>query len=279
VAARLTIASLAGLEAEEIDERLAGAIDDTALEGLADELADSFAARMAVVPFDRDEFVVRLVVVERRGVYERDVEYLDGRWRVAHAPRTESPHLVSRWQGFAPLVRCENGDLHVQSAAIVGLCEVEGTVEDQEAVMRCLALGTDEAMARVFMLRGLSDRELARELEHIDMPSLVRDVTEIGAEVARHLGSGSGLGRTVVTQLEVEHQGQTYVTQTVVDGETTTVHEHAVLPPTVTVRFANPVDFARICTTETTPVELVASGKVEVEGDISMFAQVDMLRW
>jgi hypothetical protein len=273
----LRASSFAGVPLDEIDGILAAA-DDAGVEALVDELAASLARRLSATPFHEDDFVIRLVVIERRDLYERDVEHTEGAWHV-RAELATQPRIVSRWQGLAPLVRCENGDLPIQSAAMVGLCHVEGSPDDQDAVTRSLAFGADDALARIYRLRGHSDRDVAQALETIDLQEAVRGFTEIGAEVARHFGNAHGLGRRVVTQLEVVTASRTYMTQTVADDESTVVHEEPVMTPTVVIRFVSAVDFARICMGETTPIELVAAGKIQVEGDISVFAQVDMLRW
>jgi hypothetical protein len=272
---RLSVGEFAGCSLAEIDARLEHASDDEVVT-LVDDLVDRYVERLNAGQFSEAGFVSRVVIVERRDVYERAVRYTGTRWETVDAG--VAPRVTGRWQGLAPLLMCENGDLPLASAFVAGMCQSEGDAADQHSLTQCMAQGSDDPLARILLLRGSSDRDLARALEAIDLQAALRGITDIGAAVARHFGTGQTLGRTVV-QVEVVGPRATYVTQTVSNPDDTVVYDEAVETPTVTIRFTNHIDFARICTGEISALELVAAGKVEVEGDISVFAQVDVLRW
>lgn len=273
-AGHLTISSFAGGSVQQVEAGLV----DADVARLVDELAAGILERLARVPFPLGSFVARLVFVERDAVHVRHLSFAGQRWTM-HGEDASRPDLVIRWQGIAHAIRCENGDEHVQSAVATRVCQLEGSQEAQDAFAFALAASSDDPTALVFTLRGLSDRKLERTLRTFDLGALVRGATEIGAEVSRHMGNGREFGRRIVVQLEVPYRGHTHVTQTVADGTSTIVYDESVLPPTLTCRFANALDFVRVCTREKTPMELVVSGDVEVEGDLSMLANVDLLRW
>ncbi|HEY7137363.1 MAG TPA: hypothetical protein VIB48_20065 [Acidimicrobiia bacterium] len=269
----LSLVWLAGLDARAVDDRLAAA-SDAAVDSLVDEIAARHAERLATAPIERRSFVLRLVIVERRAVHQRDLVYDDGGWTVSPAA-AHTPDVVSRWQGLAPLVRCENGDMVTQAAVHVGLCSLEGTEADLETLARLSAAASGRAVGQVYLMKGCSDRDLAKRLADVDFGEVVATLTEISAERARYFGNGAAFGRKVVIQLEVVFDGRTYVSQTVTDGEQTIVHNGPVEPPTATITFPRGVDFARIATGEQTLVGAVAAQKATLSGELSIFAQLD----
>lgn len=272
-----TVASLQGLDAAAIEEQLAG-LDQAAI---VDELMSSTLARVSGAPFPAERFAVRVVFEERTAVHVRVLERAAGAWRAHADPGTaagDGPDLIARWQGLAPAIRCENGDQHLQSAVITGVCRLEGELAAQEMFTSALAHGSDDPTAMALGLRGLSDSRLRRRLRTFDVGGLVRGMVEISAEVWRHFGSPSEFGKRTVVELVVPHGGRTYVWQGVADGSTTTVRAERAEPAQVSCVLADVVDFVRLCTGETTPSDLVVSGKVAVEGELSMLANVDLLR-
>lgn len=269
-AASLGVSDLAGLDDAAIDARLAD-VSAAEMGRLADELATRLGARLGD-PGSHERFLIRLVFVEQRDVYERDVEYAGGAWRCG-ARGEGTPNVVVRWQGMAACIRSENGDLRPHTPFLVGLSEVEGRVEDQDAFARALAARSTEPLGRAYALRGLPDREVIARLERMDVMALLRALGATAAEAEVVSGRAAHTGRRTVTQFEVTVAGQTYRTQTVVDVDDWDVHEGIVTEPTYVLRMRNPADLGRLCTGESTLVELITSGGVELVGDAAVFAR------
>jgi len=276
MADNLTLAALAGLDRAAIDARIDAAAD-SAVVALVEEITQRSLGRLVSQRVDRARFVARSVIVERRDLYERDLVWDGTAWSASTDVQGEAD-VVSRWQGLAPLVWCELGELHLVAAVAVGLCQTEGALEDQEMLTRVLAAADSESpLARVYLARGLPDRDLLRTLETVDMQALLRSVSQVGAQISRH---GLGLGqRDAVVQVDVDFDGRCYSTQTITADGGVAVHDGAPQQPSVVIRFRNTVDFARTCTGERTAVELIAAGAVELVGDLSVFAQFDRIRF
>jgi hypothetical protein len=267
----MAVEALAGLSDAEIDAALSRAADDE-IQHLVGELAGRLAGRLSP-NFGIEGFVLRLEIVELRDLYERDVEFRSGVWRVLDDV-ARAPNVVSRWQGLAALVRCENEDLRAQTPVLLGLCQVEGAEGDLDAVARALAQETNDPLGRAYLLRALPDRELLLQLQQFDIQALLHAVSTVGAEVAQLAGGAARLDREIVTHFEVAFEGTTYCTQTVSNAGGFVVHDEVVGEPTITIRIRNAVDFARICTGEATLIELIAGGRIEVVGDLTVFAQI-----
>lgn len=276
VAESLTIAALAGLDRDAVEARIAAA-DDRTVVTLVDEITRRTLDRLSTEPAGRARFVVRIVIVERRDLYERDLVWDGSGWSIATDVRGEAD-VVSRWQGLVPIVWCETGELLLAAAVAVGFCQSEGAVESQELLARILATADrGNPLAHLYLARGLPDRAILATLESIDMQGLLRAMCEVGAQISRH---GLGLGqRESVVQVDVPLGGRTYIAQTITTSDGVAVRDGTPEPPTVVIRFRNAIDFARTCTGERTAVELIAAGAVELVGDLAVFAQFDRIRF